>query len=285
MGRRATSAVIGTIALLFAMALVTGAGHPASMPPLPRLGPAQTVDQNDVGDPFVADVGGNEYVRVGTTDWQSNVQTAVSTDLVHWTAVADALPKLPTWAAPSISMTWGPAMLNTRAGWVLYFSTEEQSTGLECIGRAISSSPTGPFLDTSTAPMLCQRSMGGSIDPTTVRGPGGSLYLLWKNDGNAANTPDAIWAQQLSSDGLAVRDTPHRLIGVDQPWELGIVEAPAMVRATHGGYWLFYSGGHWDSNQYATGLAVLQLSYRAVSPDFDPSLPDHHVDSAVAGRA
>jgi beta-xylosidase len=116
-------------------------------------------------------------------------------------------------------------------------------------------SATGPYVDASPAPMLCQRSIGGSIDPTIVRGSGGAEFLLWKNDGNATHVPDGIWAQQLTPDGLGVVGAAHRLLGPDQPWELGIVEAPAMTPASTGGYWLFYSGGAWDSGQYGTGLA------------------------------
>ena len=58
------------------------------------------------------------YVLFGTTDWQANVPTAISTDGIHWTQAPDSLPALPQWAAPSISMTWAPAAQRTSAGWV-----------------------------------------------------------------------------------------------------------------------------------------------------------------------
>lgn len=260
------------------------------LPALPRLGSIQTVDSNDVGDPFIISVppgvtpptdvpylsSGPDayqsapwskataesavthgwYVLLGTTDWQGNVPTAISTDGVHWTQAPDSLPTLPKWAAPSISMTWAPAAQRTSAGWVMYYSTEEQASGRECIGRAISSTPAGPYRDLTSAPMLCQLSLGGSIDPSVVKGKGGSTYLVWKSNGNAVHLTDSIWSQQLSSDGLSLRGQPHRLIGDDTSWELGTVEAPAMVAAPAGGYWLFYSGGNWSRpDQYATGLA------------------------------
>jgi len=72
---------------------------------LPTLGSSQVVETDDVGDPFVltlpAGVDGRpdaSYVLYWTTDWNSNVPTAVSTDLVHWRRVPDALPALPSWA-------------------------------------------------------------------------------------------------------------------------------------------------------------------------------------------
>lgn len=164
---RAGIAVLTVAVLLVAVVAVMGAGRLGSsfgatraraaiisaIPALPRLGPIETVDPNDVGDPFILAVpAGNSppsdvpfvstgrdayqsspwspataasakahgwYVVLGTTDWQANVPTAISTDLVHWTQAPDALPVLPSWAAPSISITWAPVALRTGAGWVL----------------------------------------------------------------------------------------------------------------------------------------------------------------------
>jgi beta-xylosidase len=290
-------AVVLAVVLGAAPRSVSGAGRL-----LPRPGPVETVDQNDVGDPFVLlvppgitppadvpylDTGPDAYqsapwsastaamakargwyVLFGTTDWQENVPTAISVDLVHWTQAPDALPTLPSWAAPSISMTWAPAALRAPAGWVLYFSTEEESSQLECIGRAVSSTPAGPYVDRSTRPLLCQRTLGGSIDPSVVHAPDGSTFLVWKNDGNAVGRPDALWSQRISGDGLSVVGPAYRLLGASQAWERGIVEAPAMLQASTGGYWLFYAGGSWDSNRYGTGVAFCS---RVTGPCVDAS--------------
>jgi beta-xylosidase len=246
------------------------------------------VDPNDVGDPFIiavppglapptdvpfqvrgpdayvsapwgpAQVSQAEkhgwYVLFGTPDWQSNVPTAISTDLVHWTEAPDSLPDLPAWATPNYSMTWAPAAQHLGSNWIMYYSTEDAALGTECIGRATSTSPAGPYRDASTLPLECQPAQGGSIDPSVVTS-GTSRYLVWKNDGNSDHRPDTIWTQQLRSDGLGLVGSDHQMLGVTEPWEKGIVEAPAMLAAPSGGYWLFFSGGNWSSNQYATGLA------------------------------
>jgi hypothetical protein len=256
---------------------------------LPQIGPIQTVDQNDVGDPYVLTVppgitppaagipymntGPDAYVSApwtpadaadarahgwyvlfGTTDWQSNVPTAISTDLVHWTQVPDALPVLPSWAESNTTLTWAPAAIHSGNRWILYFSTEYEAGETECIGRAVATGPAGPYTDQSSAPLVCQRADGGSIDPSVVSS-GGAEYLVWKNDGNSAHKPDYIWSQRLSADLLSVAGRPNRLLGASEAWELGIVEAPAMVPDRRGGDWLFYSGGSWDSDRYGTGLA------------------------------
>jgi len=101
-------------------------GSAAAKLGLPTLGSSQVVETDDVGDPFVltvpAGADGNStasYVLYWTTDWDSNVPTAVSSDLVHWTRVADSLPVLPAWAVPSKTQTWGPAVRHVGDHWLL----------------------------------------------------------------------------------------------------------------------------------------------------------------------
>jgi hypothetical protein len=228
----------------------------------PVLGRSQPVESDDVGDPFVLSVtpgrGGRShplYVLYWTTDWRSNVPTAVSDDLVHWRRVADSLPVLPVWATPSKTLTWGPVVHRVGDHWVLYYSTRDAASGHECIGRATANTPVGPFLDHSAAPLVCQSGLGGDIDPSVVTTASGAMSLLWKNDGNAIHAPVGIWEQPLTADGLALRGSATRLIGADQAWEHGIIEGPAMLADSAGGWWLFFSGGSWQSGAYDTGAA------------------------------
>lgn len=229
---------------------------------VPRLGPAQVVETDDVGDPFILTTphgaGGDptaRYVLFWTTDWQSNVPTALSSDLVHWHRVADALPVLPSWATPNRTMTWAPSAMRAGGGWVLYYSTQEAASGRECIGAAFATDPAGPYLDSSSQPLICQRQLGGSIDPSVVMGAPGGPHLVWKSDGNSIGAPVGIWEQALDPDGLRLVGSPQRLLAAEEAWQHGIIEGPAMLAATTGGWWLFYSGGSWQSNSYATGVA------------------------------
>jgi len=267
------------------------------MPGLPRLGDSGAVEAtdpalDDVGDPFIlpvpAGVAGSPrpgYVLYWTTDWASNVPTAVSSDLVHWRRVADALPVLPSWAAvvrpprswsaPSgvSTMTWGPTAQRVASGWVLFFSTEDAASGVECIGAAFATSPTGSFGDGSTAPLVCQPGLGGDIDPSVVTTATGHHALVWKNDGNAVGAPVSVWEQPLSADERSVTGSPARLIGADQVWEHGITESPAMLVDTRGGWWLFYSGGAWQSDSYDTGVAwCASVSGPCRKPEMRPLL-------------
>jgi len=238
------------------LALTSGvvAGHAESSPPaLPRLGAAQVVDSADVGDPSILTVGGSFYL-FGTTDWRSNVPTATSIDLHEWAAAPDAMPVLPRWAAPMISMTWAPSVVAVDGRFVMYVATEDAASGRQCIAAAIATEPAGPYTDPSGRPFLCQQDLGGSIDPSAIRDPSGKLHLVWKNDGNCCGLPTALWEQNLSADGLHLTGSAHRLLGADEAWQHGNIEAPAMLAAPRG-WWLFYAGGNWRTPSYATGVA------------------------------
>jgi len=265
-----SAAVLGLVAALIAVGLRVGrdadgaavSARPAPPGALPELGRAQVVERDDVGDPFILPVPAgipgdraDRYVLFWTTDWQSNVPTAVSPDMVHWHRIADSLPVLPSWALPNRTMTWGPSAVAVPGGWVLYFSTEAAASHLECIGAAFSQNPAGPYVDASPAPLVCQPPLGGSIDPSVVRDAAGGLHLVWKTDGNATGAPVNIWEEQLTANGQSMTGQPVRLLGPDRAWQQGIIEGPAMLADTRGGWWLFYSGGTWQSNTYDTGVA------------------------------
>ena len=200
----------------------------------------------DFPDPFVLKVG-NTYYAYATNGNGKQEQTATSKDLVHWKLGPDALPKLGSWDFPG--STWAPEVLARGHGtYVLYYTA---SSGTQCIGRAVASKPLGPFVDSFSGPLVCQKADGGSIDPDPSGG-----YLYWKNDGNSIGRLTRIWAQRLSADGLHLVG-PRRAIeqNGNQVWEGGVVEGPEMIRHD-GRYYLFYSGGNFDDDSYAVGYAT-----------------------------
>jgi beta-xylosidase len=79
--------------------------------------------------------------------------------------------------------------------------------------------------------------------------------LVWKSGGGVGSAK--IWSQQLNPTGtaFAANTSPAQLLGPDQAWEGGTVEAPDMVTAG-GRYFLFYSGNNWSSPNYAVGAAT-----------------------------
>jgi GH43 family beta-xylosidase/TM2 domain-containing membrane protein YozV len=193
-----------------------------------------------------------------------NIQTSTSTDGVTWTAQnADALPHLPSWA--KVGNTWSPAVAYNGSQFVMYYSATQTSNGDQCIGRALATQPRGPYVDTTSAPVVCQDGIdagstvdngnyGGSIDPYIFTDLGTST-LIWKSDGNHIASNTAIWSQPLSSDLTTLSGTPSLILQNDQPWQGGIIEGPAMV--DHGGTdYLFYSANNEGSSAYAIGYAT-----------------------------
>jgi hypothetical protein len=202
-------------------------------------------------DPDVILVG-QTYFAYATNSVAGDIQIIDSTDLTNWTAVGNALPSLPAWA--SANYTWAPAVAMIGGEFVLYYAVDVGGSGKECISVATAGQPQGPFTDKSTAPLECQKALGGSIDPASFIDTNGTPYLVWKSGGPGSSK---IWSEQLNPSGtaFAMGANPTTLLVPDQSWEAGTVEAPDLV-TTGGHYFLFYSGNDWNSAHYAVGVAT-----------------------------
>jgi Glycosyl hydrolases family 43 len=203
----------------------------------------------DFPDPDVVVVG-QTYYAFATNSVAGNIQIISSTDLTQWNAIGNALPSLPTWA--TTHFTWSPSVAFIGGRYVLYYAVVPTGSNVECISAATSAQPQGPFVDSSTAPLECQKALGGSIDPAPFVDTNGTAYLVWKSGGSGSR----IWSQQLDGTGTAFApgSTPTSLLVPDQPWEAGTVEAPDLV-AAGGHYVLFFSGNDWKGAKYAVGAA------------------------------
>lgn len=204
----------------------------------------------DFADPSVVHARG-AYYGYSTNSGVGDIQVIRSDDLLSWEIVGNALAALPVWA--QANRTWAPSVLRLADTFIVYYTAQDRDSSRQCITRAIGSSPSGPFTDESSSPLMCQLDQGGSIDPSTVLAEDGTPWLLWKSEGLGAESA-AIWSQQLSPDGLSLVGTPTQLMQADQPWEHGVVEGPSMVLES-GGWYLFYSGGIWKTRGYAVGYA------------------------------
>ena len=185
----------------------------------------------------------------------ANLPVMSSRDLVGWTERKDALPWLPSWAEPG--RTWAPSVVAVGKKHVLYYTAWHRASGRQCLSRAVSTKgPGGPFSDSSSAPLVCQLDLGGSIDPDAFRDSDGRLYLHWKSDENAVGKPSRLWGARLTSDGLSLATGAARLLAhTPGTWEDPLVEAPTMVR-TSAGYRLFYSANWWESATAGVGYAT-----------------------------
>ena len=138
------------------------------------------------------------------------------------------MPALPSWA--SFGATWAPTVARDAAGrYVMFYAALDAATGTECVGEADSASPTGPFVDANSGPVICDPAGGGDIDPYIFADPSTRQdYLIWKLNANIVGEPTSLWATTLSPN-FTITGTPTQLLTDDQSWQAGNIEGPAMV--------------------------------------------------------
>lgn len=210
------------------------------------------VYQHDFPDPYVLRTG-KSYYAYSTNSGGIDIPTLVSHDLVHWKAGTDAFPVPPRWVSSDI---WAPDVYHRPDGkYVLYYAGRDQAVSHECIGHAVSTSPAGPFVDKSSAPFICQAAFGGDIDPAHFVDSNGTVYLMWKNDGNCCGETTYLYSQRLSNDGLRLVGRPVQLLHEDASWEGTLIEAPFLWEQA-GKYYLFFSANDYASFNYSVGYAT-----------------------------
>jgi beta-xylosidase len=235
----------------------SGSSTPSTTPTVSANEYQNPVIQTDFADPSILQVGSTWYAYA-TNGNGKNIQAASSTDLVHWTLLPDAMPKIASWAQPVSSYIWAPDVIQLGNQYVMYYVARDNVSNRQCVGAATSSNPAGPFVDSSNQALVCQSSQGGTIDPYPLL-DGQTLYLYVKNDGNCCQLPTYIWVQQLTSDGLHVVGSPKSLIHNDHAWEGSVIEAPSMYKH-NGRYYLFFSANDYSGSQYAIGYATCQTA-------------------------
>ncbi|HEX3947297.1 MAG TPA: family 43 glycosylhydrolase, partial [Acidimicrobiales bacterium] len=168
----------------------------------------------------------------------------------------------PTWVNPGLE--WAPSVTELAGRWVMFYATFDDELDAECVTQAFATEVAGPYTNTSTGPFLCLPSPAaggttynaGDIDPDVFVDADGTPYLVWKANPGGLDRSAVIWSQQLAPDGrsFAPGSTAAQLVDQDQSWEL-TVENPDLV-LEGGRYYLFYSGGTFQSPSYAVGYAL-----------------------------
>ncbi len=232
---------------------------------------------NNFADPMIISTGDGGYVAVATNGSGGNVPTLTSSDLTNWEPGPDALPRLPRWSAPG--KVWAPEISVRADGrYVLYYTTRGPNPKFQCIGVAVGSAAGGPFVDSSSKPLVCQPKLGGSIDASPFTAADGARYLYWKNDGNALGLDTWIWGQRLDKTGTQLVGEPTQLFQQDLPWEGALVEAP-FGWEREGKVHLFYSANDYASDAYAVGQAVGSDPLGPFTKGGDPVLVSNDVAS------
>jgi arabinan endo-1,5-alpha-L-arabinosidase len=214
----------------------------------------------DVPDPSIAQTKGKHYVVVGTGE---QVLRLSSSNGRRWQLASPALVTRPSWARATGSV-WASDIVRLRGRWVLYFAAPVRGLGINgrCIGVAVASSPTGQFLPTGSAPLVCPPDAktplagdpvldagrteptlptAGAIDPSLFQDRTGT-WLLYKTDG----VPSSVRIVQLTPNGLQVAGGSRAILA-----STGVVENPVMLRRG-AFYYLFTSVGDYTTCGYGT---------------------------------
>lgn len=248
--------VVGVMALLGAVSIAGLSMPDASASPAGGASAfTAPVSPGDFPDPYVM-LSGGRYWAYATGSAGRNLQVISSADLAAWSAPSDPLPRLPRWA--SAGHTWAPGVVERNGIFIMYYTVRDSRLGHQCISVATSRTPAGPFVDTSSRPLICQSSLGGSIDPNPYLDPiSGHWYLLWKSDDNSLGLRTHIWGQQLASNGLSLqpRTSPSLILTQSAAWQSPAIEGPSVVR--NGAlYYLFYGANNYDTASSGIGYAT-----------------------------
>ncbi|MGE3960769.1 MAG: glycoside hydrolase family 43 protein [Dehalococcoidia bacterium] len=225
----------------------------AEVPPSMRY--ANPVIADDCPDPHVIQDGATFYL-VATSHVLPAFPIRVSRDLVNWQRTAASVftrDNAPAWASDHF---WAPELHRVGGRYVCYYTARSRRTDRLCIGAAVAPTPFGPYRDLGRPLLEAEVTV---LDPTFFRDDDGRQYLYWKADAADGDPSGPIRVQELTPDGLALVGDASEVLRNDAEWEGALVEGPSVIKRG-GAYYLFYSGGAYDTPWYAVGVA------RSLSP-------------------
>lgn len=244
------------LALLVA-AVLTGCG--------PELGPVFKLQSipgaslPETSDPAVAREG-DEYFIYGSNNHLRAPVTRTRDPFRSYTLAeknaitTNAMPTKAPWAVSS-TQHWAPTVAKFNNTWVMFFSADRAfgfvGANRQCIGRATSSSPLGPFTPGANPVHCGLDGTGGALDPQLFNDASGRWWL------HAAfgNTESPIHAIPLDGEGN-IAGPATAILARQHPWEYHFIENPSMIwDPVRRNYLLAYSAGRWWEPFYRTGIA------------------------------
>jgi beta-xylosidase len=187
------------------------------------------------------------FYLYSTNGGMGRMPVLTSPDLINWTEVGNAMPEMASWCRSG--RHWAPEVIQLGDRYLSYYTAWRADYDQQAVSVAVADSPIGPFVDDRSTPLIAQTDEGGSIDASPFLDADGSLWLLWKNDGNHDGLPSYIYLQRLTDDGLELVGEPQRLFGMDQPYETYTIEGASVI-IHKGTYYCFYSTGEYWNDSY-----------------------------------
>ncbi|KAG5728695.1 Arabinan endo-1,5-alpha-L-arabinosidase [Termitomyces sp. T112] len=205
----------------------------------------------------------NSWFAFATNGNGVNVQLATSLDFDTWSVTKqDALPTVGAWVDQANPAVWAPM---PDGSFVLYYAaTSAQDPTAHCVGVATSANVRGPYTPLAD-PFVCHLDLGGAIDPAGHHHPDGSLYVVYKIDGNnrgnggscnngvapIKSTP--IMLQKVAADGYTKIGSEVQILDRDDG-DGPLIEAPSLIQVK-GVWFLFFSSGCFAETTYDLSYA------------------------------
>ena len=201
-----------------------------------------------------------------------NVPMFRSTDMTTWKYVGDAFPTKPSWVADTGGL-WAPDVVYQNGKYHLYYAASDTTLpgGGSAVGVAVSSGPTGPWVDSGQPVVAPQTAPGATaprweFDPEVITAGGHSYIYFGSYFGG-------IHVRQLTADGLRSLPATETPIAIDNRYE-----GTTIVK--HGGWYYFMGSATNCCAGPLTGYSV--FTARSRSP-LGPFL-DRDGRSILAGR-
>ncbi|MBP2278696.1 glycoside hydrolase family 43 protein [Sphingomonas sp. PL20] len=245
--------VSASFALVAPLALV-------AVPALGRAAPPRYTNPilyADYSDPDVIRVGADYYLVASSFHLSPGLPVLRSRDLVHWTIVANALPRLPF--SPLYNMpgphaltdaiskpiggtkyasgVWAPAIRHHAGRFFIYFPTPDEGIFMTSATRV-----EGPW----SAPVAVIAG-AGLEDPCPFWDDDGSAWLI---HGKVGAGP--LILHRMSADGTRVLDAG--IVVADDPKALPVLEGPKLYKRD-GWYYIWAPIGGVDKGDQAVGRA------------------------------
>lgn len=206
----------------------------------------------DRPDPTIIKVGDTYWASATSNEWSPLFPIFKSKDMINWELVTYVFPEgAPDWAVKNF---WAPELSYDKEQKKIYayYTARDKESGRLSVAVASAESPEGPYID--HGPLVSQEL--GSIDAYEVRDNDGTLYMLWKEDGNSQGKPTPMWAQEITEDRTELVGEKHELFRNDAPWEGHLVEGISIFKKNDYFYATYSAGACCDKAcNYKTGIA------------------------------
>jgi beta-xylosidase len=229
---------------IHAFALLPLAGLGAADPPTSAMY-RNPVLPGDYSDPDAIRVGNDYYLVASSFANVPGLPILHSRDLVHWTLLAHALPRLSPeghYATPRRGGgVWAPAMVFHDGLFRIYYSDPDR--GIFVVTAA---DPKGPW----SVPVLVDATPG-AIDPAPLFDDNGTAWLAHAFARSRAGVANRIVLKRMNAAGTRTLDAGRTIVDGDRlplvrtsigprPWQT--TEGPKLYKRD-GWYWLFVPSG------------------------------------------